>query len=102
MSEHPGFWVRAYIRRANELDVVKEVECPGAATAEAMAAELCAEEIYDAVDATEDAIDAHGRRGARRHLVAYGHHAASTARPAPASPERPLTETTGSKTDTPD
>ncbi len=91
-----SFWVRAYIRRGDDLDVVKEIECVSETAAATTAERLWSKEIYDRTEATADETPASGGRASRRAIVLFGHAAAPTAK-APADFEQPVPAALGTR-----
>lgn len=91
MSEE-SFWVRAYIRRGADLDVVKEIECVSEAAAATTATRLWEKQIYDRVAATCDR--AGSPQATQRPIAAYGHAATATAK-APADYDTAVPEAFG-------
>ncbi|BCW90373.1 hypothetical protein sos41_35410 [Alphaproteobacteria bacterium SO-S41] len=88
-DQRESIWVRAFIRRGADMDVVKEVECDSQMSATDLADELWRKLIYDRVEATVERLGT-GKESTQL-LGHYGHDAAPTEK-APADFETPIPE----------
>lgn len=96
-DQRESIWVRAFIRRGADMDVVREVECDSETSATQLADQLWSKLIYDRVEATVERLGA-GRPSARL-LAHYGHDAAPAAK-APADFETSIPEAFGARIET--
>ena len=96
-DQRESIWVRAFIRRGADMDVVNEVECDSETSARHLANELWSKLIYDRVEATVERLGA-GKQGAQL-LLRYDHDAAPSEK-APSDFETPVPEAFGARVET--